>query len=89
MVIRGVSVGLERSRVTSPLSASAKVEVCNLLTAHRSAATVAIMKHTADRPVEEREMGTTAQPWPSAFAFYYWFYFTPPAVLAGREAAMR
>ena len=40
-------------------------------------------------PVAEREAGTAAQPWASAFAFYFWFYFTPPAVLVGREAAMR
>ena len=43
----------------------------------------------AERPVEERETGTTAQPWPSAFAFYYWFSFSSPAVLAGREATTR
>ena len=77
---------------TSPMPAkSPRHQESNrvLLTDRQSAATVPTMNSGAAKPVAEREAGTTALPGPSAFAFYYWFVFTPPAVLAGQEAAMR
>jgi hypothetical protein len=47
------------------------------------------MDQHAAGPVAERERMTAVAPPPSAFAFYYWFSFISPAVLAGRKAAAR